>query len=120
MLITVCRGKLNRIAVTHKSVAYHGSITVDAEILELLGVVPNEKVLVVNLDTGGRFETYVEAGKFGSRCCILNGGAAYQGEVGQDIGFITFGQLELEEAAEFVPKVIEVKPGGKIVRLKGF
>ena len=108
MLINVCKSKIHRATVTDKSLNYVGSISIDPDLIKLAGLVPWEMVQVVNLNTGGRFETYVIEGKPGSGEVALNGGAARLGEVGDLVIIIAYGQIEQSEAVDFTPKVVHV------------
>lgn len=106
MLIQICKAKLNRAKVTSTQIDYHGSLTIDKELLEELNVFDNEKVLVVNLTNENRFETYVIPGERGKREIGLNGGAAKLGKVGDTIGFLAFAIMTEDEAINFKPKII--------------
>ena len=75
-MIQILRAKLHGIHVTGSDLNYHGSITIDAAILELSGIVPLEFVYIWNKSNGERLQTYVLPGERNSRCCILNGAAA--------------------------------------------
>jgi aspartate 1-decarboxylase len=70
------RGKIHRATVTDTRLDYEGSITVDSALLEASGIWPGEKVHVVNINNGARFETYILEGNFGSGIIALNGAAA--------------------------------------------
>ena len=76
MRLTMCKSKLHRATVTQAELHYEGSITIDLELLQAADILPFEKVQVVNVDNGARFETYVYAGQPGSRVICLNGAAA--------------------------------------------
>lgn len=116
--LTVCRAKLNRAPVTFSCQDYVGSLTVDVEILEALGVHKYEKVLVVNRTHGQRFETYIIPGERGKREIGLNGGAALLGQVGDVIGFVVFGTINAKAIVHFEPKVVELAPDGRIVEIE--
>lgn len=118
MLLEICKAKLNRAQVTSVNVEYHGSLTVDQEILERLNIFDNEKILVVNLSNGNRFETYAMAGERGKREIGLNGGAALLGKVGDTIGFASFALMTEEEAKNFIPKIVSLDEKGKIVLIR--
>ena len=84
------RAKLHGLTVTHKNLHYTGSLGVDARLLERAGISPYEWVLVVNLNNGVRFETYVIPEEPGSGRVVLNGGAARLGEVGDTLLVMAF------------------------------
>ena len=76
MLYNMFHGKIHRATVTEANLEYMGSITIDEELLELAGILPGERVQVVNNNNGSRLETYTIAGKRGSGVICLNGAAA--------------------------------------------
>lgn len=108
MEITLCRAKIHRARITDANLDYEGSISVDAELLEAAGIVPYEKVQVVNVNNGTRLETYVIQSKGGSGEVCLNGPAARLGQVGDLIIVIAYGHFTPDEARDFVPRVVTV------------
>ena len=84
-MIKAVRAKLHGIRVTGADLEYHGSITLDPEICEKVGIFPLEFVYVWNKNSGQRISTYVIYGDPGSRCCILNGAAARTCQVGDEV-----------------------------------
>ena len=76
MLYTMHHGKIHRATVTQANLEYMGSITIDSELLELSGILPGERVQIVDNNNGNRLETYVIAGERGSGVICLNGAAA--------------------------------------------
>ena len=99
------KGKIHRAVVKQAELNYVGSITVDPELMEAAGIFEYEKVHIVDVENGNRFETYAIAGKRGSGVCCLNGAAAHKGKVGERLIVMSFAQMTEEEAAGFVPKV---------------
>ena len=87
MQIYVLKSKISYAKITQKDLYYVGSITIDETIMEQANLIENEKVQVVNLNNGERFETYVIAGKRGSGVIGLNGPASRKGEI-DDLLFI--------------------------------
>ena len=81
MQITMFKSKLHQIAVTEANLFYEGSITIDEDLLEMAELLPYEKVQIVNINNGERFETYTIPGPRGSRVCCLNGPAARKVQV---------------------------------------
>ncbi len=116
MNITLCRAKIHRVRVTDANLAYEGSITIDTELLEAAGIVPYEKVQVVNVNNGARLETYVIQSEGGSGEVCLNGPAARLGQVGDIIIIIAYGHFSPGEAKGFVPRVITVDEKNHPVR----
>jgi aspartate 1-decarboxylase len=100
------KSKLHGVTVTQCNLGYMGSLTVDRNLLELADMLPNEKVQVVNLNTGARFETYVIEGEPGSGIIGANGGAARLCVEGDQLLVITYCVLGDEEARGFEPRVI--------------
>jgi len=101
-----CKSKLHHARVTQADLHYEGSLTVDEELLEAAGIAPYEKVHVVNINNGARFETYTIIGKRGSRVVCLNGPAARLGQVGDQIIIITYAMLDENEANGHKPLVV--------------
>ncbi|MCZ6602989.1 MAG: aspartate 1-decarboxylase [Planctomycetota bacterium] len=106
MQVTVLRTKIHGAQVTRAEVSYEGSLTLDADLFDRAGFVPNEKVIVANITNGERFETYVIRGSAGPREVGLNGGAARLGTVGDQLIVLAFTQMPEEAARDFSPTVI--------------
>ena len=105
MLITLLKAKLHRIRATEANVDYEGSLTLDPDDMEAVGIVPYERILVADVENGNRFETYAIAGLRGSHVCCMNGAAARLGKVGDRLIVMAFAQMTPEEAAGWQPKV---------------
>ena len=105
MTFTLLKGKLHRIRVTEARLDYEGSLTLDPDDMEAVGIVPYEKILVADVENGNRFETYAIEGARGSHVCCLNGAAAHKGAVGDRLIVMAFAGMTPEEAKGFVPKV---------------
>ncbi len=114
MLLTMCKCKLHRATVTQARLDYEGSITIDEELLDAAGMLPFEKVQVVNLNTGARFETYTYAGEPGSRIVCLNGAAARLAQVGDKVIIIAYCALEAEEARRHQPRLVLLDDGNEV------
>ncbi len=117
MLRLMCKSKIHKAIVTQTNLKYMGSITIDSKLMEEANILPGEIVLVVNINTGGRFETYVIKGKRNSGIIGLNGGSARLGEVGDELIIISYGFLSDSEIKDLKPKVVLVNTENKIVRL---
>ena len=115
MLIEMCKGKIHRARLTHCDVDYEGSIEIDSSLLEEAGLLPYEKILVVNASNGERLETYVIPGKPGSRVFRLNGAAARKGSVGDIVTIMAFGLCDELEARSLRPKVVVLDANNGIV-----
>ena len=105
MTLTLLKAKLHRIRVTEANLDYEGSLTVDADLLDAVGMLAYEKILVADVENGNRFETYLIPGARGSGVCCLNGAAAHKGKVGDRLIVMAFAQMAPDEAAFFSPKV---------------
>ena len=105
MTLTLLKAKLHRIKVTEACLDYEGSLTLDPDDMEAVGIVPYEKILCADVENGNRFETYAIAGQRGSHVCCLNGAAAHKGRVGDRLIVMAFAQMSEEEARAHVPKV---------------
>jgi len=116
MLVTICKSKIHRATVTDADLNYEGSITIDKELMDAADILPNEKVQVLNLNNGARFETYVLVAEANSGTICLNGPAARLGEVGDLLIIVSYCDLEFEEAKKYQPKVIYVDKKNKIVK----
>ena len=106
MKLTLLKSKLHRIKVTEANLDYEGSLTLDPDDMEAVGIVQYEKILCADVENGTRFETYAISGKRGSRVCCLNGAAAHQGKVGDRLIVMAFAQMDEAEAAGFAPRVL--------------
>ena len=100
MLIHILKGKLHRAAITEAEVDYEGSIAIDEDLLDAVGFLEFEKVLVANINNGSRLETYVIPEPFGSRRMVLNGAAARLGSVGDRIIIMAFCQVDSDTVRE--------------------
>ena len=105
MTVTLLKSKLHRIRVTEAKLDYTGSLTIDEDLMDAVGILNYEKLLVANVDNGERFETYAIRGPRGSGVCCLNGAAAHKGKVGDRLIVMTWAQLSEDEARLFTPKI---------------
>ena len=105
MEIEVLKAKLHRIRVTEACLDYEGSLTLDPDDMEAVGIFPYEKILCADVENGNRFETYAIAGARGSGVCCLNGAAARLGKVGDRLIVMAFARMSADEAAAWQPKV---------------
>ena len=105
MTVQLLKAKLHRIRVTEADLDYEGSLSLDPDDMEAVGILPYEKILCADVENGNRFETYAIAGKRGSHVCCLNGAAAHKGKVGDRLIVMAFASFTPEEAAGWQPKV---------------
>ncbi|MBO7055046.1 MAG: aspartate 1-decarboxylase [Bacteroidales bacterium] len=106
MMIEVMKSKIHRVTVTEANLNYIGSITLDETLMEAANIIQNEKVQVLNLNSGERIETYAIKGERDSGVVCLNGPAAHKFNVGDIAIIISYAQMDFEEAKSFVPTVI--------------
>mgnify|MGYP001940016190 FL=1 len=117
LIRTFMNSKIHRARVTESNLNYVGSITIDANILDAVDILPNEKVAIVNNNNGARFETYVIAGERGSGKMCLNGGASRLVEVGDVIIIMTYAQLNEDEMVNHSPKVAVLNENNEIIEM---
>jgi len=106
MMVQVFKAKIHRATVTEANLNYVGSITIDAELLDATGILPYERVQIVNVNNGERLETYVIKGERGSGQICLNGAAARKVAVGDKVIIISYGYMDYEEARVIEPRVV--------------
>jgi aspartate 1-decarboxylase len=115
MQIHVMKSKIHGATVTQAELNYTGSLTLDENLMDAAGMFDNEKVQVVNRNTGSRIETYLIKGQRGSGVCCLNGPAARSGAVGDVVVIITYGIIDSGEAKEWQPVKVFVDADNKPV-----
>lgn len=116
MMLEMLKGKIHRATVTQAELNYVGSITVDEALLEAAGILEYEKVQIVDIDNGSRFETYTICGARGSGMICLNGAAARCVSVGDRIIIMAYAGCDAAEAKSHKPAVVFVDGENRIVR----
>ncbi len=111
------KSKIHRATVTETNLNYVGSITIDRTLLRKADILPHEKVQVVNITNGNRFETYAIAGKEGSGTIALNGAAARLAHSGDTVIIISYGIYDREEAAAHRPVVVLVNETNQVTEV---
>ena len=114
MNLTMLKGKIHRATVVQAELNYVGSITIDEDLLDAAGILEYEKVHIVDVNNGARFETYTIAGERGSGMICLNGAAARCSEVGDKVIIMAYCQVDSNEAKELKPKVVFVEEDNSI------
>ena len=104
MQIEVLKSKLHCVKVTEANLNYMGSITIDEDLMDAVGIIAGERVYIVNNNNGERFDTYVICGERGSGCICLNGAAARKVQVGDIVIIMSYALMDYEEAKTFRPK----------------
>lgn len=114
MLIEVLKSKIHRVVVTEANLQYVGSITIDEDIMDAANVIENEKVQVLNINNGERFDTYIIKGARGSGVICLNGPAARKAELGDIVIVASYAQMDFEEAKKHQPTIIFPKENNRV------
>lgn len=114
MNIQILKSKIHRVKVTEADLNYVGSITIDEELVDAANLIENEKVEVLNVNNGERFETYVIKGKKGSGQICLNGPAARKAMVGDIVIIVSYATMDFEEAKKFKPVIIHPDSSNKL------
>ena len=120
MYLNMLKGKIHRATVVQAELDYVGSITVDSDLLAAAGILEYEKVQIVDINNGERFETYTIAGEAGSGMICLNGAAVRCVQKGDKIILMCYCQMTPEEAAVNPPKVVFVDEENKISRVSRY
>ena len=108
------KSKIHRAKITQAELYYEGSLTIDVELMKEADIMTFEKVAVVNINNGERFETYVIPGEAGSKVICLNGAAARKGAIGDRVIIISYCNLKDEEIAHHKPTIILVDDDNNI------
>ena len=116
MQLTLLKSKIHRAAVTGASLDYEGSLTISADLAELVGLIPCEKILVANLSNGERFETYAIYGPARQGIIELNGATAHLGKIGDRVTIMSFARVTPEEAAVHRPLILVLNEKNVVVR----
>lgn len=115
MLLTMFKSKIHRATVTEANLNYVGSITIDEDLLDAAGILPGEKVQIVNNNNGERLETYTISGERGSGVICLNGAAARRVQPGDTVIIIAYCMIDALEAKSFKPNVVILDANNAIV-----
>ena len=118
MLLEFLYSKIHRATVTDANLNYVGSITIDEELLNAANMKEWQKVEILDVNNGERFQTYIIKGKAGSGDICLHGAAARKVQPGDKVIIVTYGQFEEKELKDFKPTVVIVDDDNKIVETK--
>jgi len=116
MLTKLLKAKLHRACVTQTDINYHGSITIDAALLDASGLLPNEAVTVADCENGNRFETYVIPGPRGSGAIGVNGAAARLTQIGHHLIVLSFVYCQSDELATHRARVLILDARNHVVQ----
>jgi aspartate 1-decarboxylase len=112
----MCKGKIHRATVTQTDITYHGSITLDEDLMDAAGMLPYEKVQVYDIDNGARIETYVVPGKRGAGDVCVNGAAARLILKGDKVIVVNFVLMDDKEARDHKPTIILVNDKNRPIK----
>ncbi|WP_152049508.1 aspartate 1-decarboxylase [Tautonia marina] len=115
MQLKLLKSKLHQAAVTGCALHYHGSLTLDPELMDAVGILPYESILVSNMATGDRAETYAIPGTPGARQVELNGSMARLGAPGDRVIVMAFAQLDADEVEGHQPRVVALDRENRII-----
>jgi len=116
MFVKILKSKLHRARVTETKLHYPGSIAIDSALMEAVGILPYESVLIADLNNGNRLETYVVPAEAGSGQIVILGAAAQLIQKKDIVIILSFGYLTPEEAKEFKPKIAVLDENNKIIK----
>jgi aspartate 1-decarboxylase len=111
------KSKIHRAVITEAKLNYVGSITIDKSLMDNANILEYEKVQIVDIDNGNRFETYAIAGDAGSGVMCINGAAARCVQPGDKIIIMTYCQINEEEAKQFKPTVVFVDENNNVTEI---
>jgi len=117
MMRVLLKAKIHRATVTDRSLDYEGSITIDEDLMDAVGLLPNEQVQVYNVTNGQRFETYAITGARGGGSICVNGAAAHLAEVGHKVIIASYGIFAEAEIPGFAPRIALVDGTNRITKL---
>jgi len=115
VLVNMYKSKIHRATVTEANLNYVGSVTIDRTLLDAAGILPGERVQIVNNHNGERLETYTIEGPAESGVICLNGAAARLVQPGDTVIIIAYAWMEEAEARTFSPQIIFVNKSNEIV-----
>ncbi len=119
MMVHLLKSKLHRARVTDANLDYEGSLTIDRDLMDRVGLLPYERILCSNTANAARFETYVIPGTPGSGDIILNGAAAHLGKPGDRLTIMSFTEVDSNQAKFWKPHVIVLGEKNAIVSERG-
>jgi aspartate 1-decarboxylase len=120
MILTMLKGKIHRAVVTQAELNYVGSITIDKTLMEASNILENEKVQIVDINNGERFETYVIPGKRDSGVICINGAAARLVQPGDKVIIIAYALMNEDEAKTYKPKVVFMNEDNTIKEITNY
>jgi aspartate 1-decarboxylase len=119
MLHYMLKSKLHRASVTDANLKYEGSLTIDRDLMDAVGLLPFEKVKIYNINNGERFDTYVIEGVAGSGTIALNGAAARKGLINDLVIIVSYALYPPEDMAAYAPKIVVLDEKNRIKTTSG-
>ena len=118
MILNILKSKIHKARITCADLHYEGSLAIDEDLMDEIGLLAYERILVVNITNGERLETYAIPGERGTGQFLLNGSAARRGEVGDLITIMSFALINSDETKTHKPKIIILDENNKIIKKK--
>src|SRR5438552_571684 len=119
MQIHLLKSKIHRAQVTGSSLDYEGSLTIAQDLMDKVGLLPNERILCSNLANGERFETYAIPGERGSGAIELNGAVAHLARIGDRLTIMAFTEMDRAKARRWKPRVIVLGKKNRLINERG-
>jgi aspartate 1-decarboxylase len=119
MLVHLLKSKIHRARVTGANLQYEGSMSIDRDLMDKIGLLPYERILCSNMANGARFETYAIPGERGKGEIVLNGAAAHLGKTGDQLTIMSFTEVQADDAKFWKPHVIVLGENNVIVNERG-
>ncbi|MCD4779133.1 MAG: aspartate 1-decarboxylase [Candidatus Omnitrophica bacterium] len=114
MMIPMLRTKIAYATITESNLYYEGSISIDRDLMDTVGLIPGQKVEILNINNGQRFETYTIVGERGSGQICLNGPAARLGVIGDQIMILSYVYVDVEEAKSVKQEIVHLDERNKV------
>ena len=116
MLITMLHSKIHRATVTHCELSYNGSMGIDSDYLDAVGMIHGQQIDVLNINNGERFTTYIIAEPHGSQRFGIYGAAAHLADPGDLVIIIAYAHMDANEARTYQPKVLVLGEGNQVIQ----
>lgn len=117
MLLSMLRAKISHATITDTQLHYEGSIVIDQAVLDQVGLLAGERVQILNINTGTRFDTYILPGQSGSGQIGLRGPAARLGQAGDKVMILSYALMSEAEAGQSRPRIVRLGEGNKVLKM---
>lgn len=118
MFVNMLKAKIHKASATESILEYEGSLGIDLDLMDQVGLFPYERILVVNMTNGERLETYAIPSKRGSKSFCLNGAAARKGQKGDRLIIMAFTSVPTAETKNWAPRKIIMNQDNTVARLE--